>query len=354
MKAWVLHGVKDFRLEETQEPRIGHGEALVQVEAAGICGSDVQRVFATGAHVHPIVIGHEFSGRVVGVGAEGDAGWLGRRVGVYPLIPCGGCPCCKRGQYEMCRAYGYLGSRRDGGFAEYAAVPVRNLIGLPASVSPEAAAMLEPMAVAVHAMRRAMPDRAHTVAVCGLGTIGLLLAMFLREAGVGRVLAIGNKDLQRREAVGMGLPEDCFFDSRGGPASRWVMERTKGLGADVFFECVGRDETVAEAVQGTAPGGRVCLVGNPASAMRLERDVYWKILRSQLTVTGTWNSAFGGFTAGGMAGEDDWGYVLERLSGGAVSPESLISHRLPLEGLMDGLRIMKEKSEEYGKIMCVF
>lgn len=214
--------------------------------------------------------------------------------------------------------------------------------------------MLEPMAVAVHAMRRAMPDRAHTVAVCGLGTIGLLLAMFLREAGVGRVLAIGNKDLQRREAVGMGLPEDCFFDSRGGPASRWVMERTDGLGADVFFECVGRDETVAEAVQGTAPGGRVCLVGNPASAMRLEKDVYWKILRSQLTVTGTWNSAFGGFAAGGMAGEDDWGYVLERLSGGAVSPESLISHRLPLEGLMDGLRIMKEKSEEYGKIMCVF
>ena len=123
--------------------------------------------------------------------------------------------------------------------------------------------MLEPMAVAVHAMRRAMPDRAHTVAVCGLGTIGLLLAMFLREAGVGRVLAIGNKDLQRREAVGMGLPEDCFFDSRGGPAFRWVMERTKGLGADVFFECVGRDETVAEAVQGTAPGGQGLSGGEP-------------------------------------------------------------------------------------------
>lgn len=393
MKAWVLHGVGDFVLETLRQPRVGAGEALIRVRAAGVCGSDVQRVFHTGAHVHPLVIGHEFSGTVAEVGAEGDAGWLGRRVGIYPLIPCGKCPYCLGGQYELCRDYSYLGSRRDGGFAEYAAVPVRNLVELPEGVGFEEAAMLEPMAVAVHAMRRVMPHKEGTVAVCGLGTIGMLLMMFLREAGVERVLVIGNKDFQKERAVCAGVPGDCCFDSRRGSAARWVMDRTGGMGADVFFECVGRNETLAEAVEGTAPGGRICLVGNPRSSMELDRDVYWKLLRNQLTVTGTWNSTFGGFAYGHMrtegtrtpgggatlgeasriqtgteergfrgdaesaapgGAEDDWRYVLERLSKGGVSPGILISHRLPLEGLMSGLRIMREKSEEYGKVMCVF
>lgn len=376
MKAWVLHRAGDIRLEIIQEPEIGTDEALIQVKAAGICGSDIQRVFDTGAHVHPLIIGHEFSGTVVRVGAEADPAWLGRRVGVYPLIPCRECACCKKGQYELCRAYSYLGSRGNGGFAEYAAVPVRNLVELPQGVSFEAAAMLEPMAVAVHAMRRAVPIGTDIAAVCGLGTIGLLLLMFLREAGMEKVLAIGNKDFQRRKALEIGLPEDCYYDIRRGAADKWIMDRTRGMRADVFFECVGRNETVAQAVRGTAPGGRICLVGNPGSSMALEREVYWKLLRNQLTVTGTWNSSFEAAafrqpaagcadrTEGSLCGsgkktvqgqeEDDWQYVLERLSAGTVKPESLISHRMPLKELMDGLRIMRDKSDEYGKIMCVF
>lgn len=386
MKAWVLHGAGDFRFETIQEPEIGTDEALIQVKAAGICGSDIQRVFDTGAHVHPLVIGHEFSGTVVRVGAEADPAWLGRRVGVYPLIPCRECAYCKKGQYELCRAYSYLGSRRNGSFAEYAAVPIRNLVELPQRVSFEEAAMLEPMAVAVHAMKRAMPIGADRAVVCGLGTIGMLLLMFLREAGIRKVLAVGNKDFQRQKALETGLPEDCCFDIRRGAADKWIMDRTRGMGADVFFECVGRNETLAQAVRSAAPGGRICLVGNPGSAMMLDREVYWMILRNQLTVTGTWNSSFeasafrqltagcAGQTEGGLCSsgetiaweqtvqgqtvqgqaEDDWQYVLERLSAGTVKPENLISHKIPLKELMAGFRIMRDKSEEYGKIMCVF
>ena len=370
MNAWVLHGAGDIRFEIIQEPEIRSDEALIQVKAAGICGSDIQRVFDTGAHVHPLVIGHEFSGAVARVGAEADPAWLGRRVGVFPLIPCRECACCKKGQYELCRAYSYLGSRRNGGFAEYAAVPVRNLVELPQGVSFEAAAMLEPMAVAVHAMRRVMPDKNSAVAVCGLGTIGLLLTMFLWEAGVRKILAIGNKDFQKRKILEIGLTEDYYYDSRKGAATQWVLGKTQGMGADMFFECVGRNETLTQAVEGTAPGGRICLVGNPDSSMILDKDMYWKILRNQLTMTGTWNSSFTssfvdrepegeGFPCNRkhmsfQGAQDDWQYVLERLSGEAVSPESLISHRLSPEDLMRGLRLMREKSEEYGKVMCSF
>jgi L-iditol 2-dehydrogenase len=370
MKSWVLHGVNDFRMEEMEVPEAGSGEVLVAVKAAGICGSDIQRVYETGAHMHPIIIGHEFSGIVAGVGAAVDTRWLGRRVGIYPLIPCGKCIPCRQRRYEMCRSYGYLGSRRNGGFAEYAAIPAGCLAELPDGVSLEEAAMLEPMAVAVHAMRRVMPGASETVVICGLGTIGLMILMFLREAGIRKILAIGNKDFQRRTALKIGLEEECFFDTRSGNVDQWIAEKTAGMGADVFFECVGRNETIAQAVDNTAPGGRVCLVGNPYSDIKLEKDIYWKILRNQLTLTGTWNSSFTDASRGRiLSGErgisedkssnqvwgglsDDWQYVLERLSQGRVKPTDLISHRFLLGELEQGFRIMRDKTEEYGKIMC--
>lgn len=345
MKAWVLHGIKDIRLEEREKPEPAPGEVLLEVKAAGICGSDIPRVYQNGTYTFPTIPGHEFSGVVAETGEKADARWKGKRVGVFPLIPCGKCVPCQKGQYEMCRSYSYLGSRRDGGFAGYAAVPASNLLVLPDNVSFEAAAMLEPMAVAVHSMRRTALSG--TAAVCGLGTIGLLLLLFLKDAGIENILAVGNKDSQRRAALETGLPADCYCDSRMQDAGEWILERTKGRGADVFFECVGKNETLTQAVGYTAPGGRIVLVGNPYTDMRLEKSVYWKILRNQLTVTGTWNSSFTGEET------DDWHYVLDRVSKGCVNPERLISHRFPMEGLEKGLQVMRDKTEDYVKVMGI-
>lgn len=350
MKAWVLYGVGDLRCESVEEPVPAQGEVLLQVRAAGICGSDIPRIYRTGAHVHPLIPGHEFSGLVVRTGPGVDPAWQGRRAGVFPLIPCRECLPCRRGQYEMCRNYGYLGSRRNGGFGEYVAVPAWNLIPLPESVSFEEAAMLEPMAVAVHAMRRVLPEKGETVAVCGLGTIGLLLLMFLREAGVretGRILVVGNKEAQRKTVLEMGLEPDDYCDSRTQDPGQWILEQTRGRGADVFFECVGKNETVTQAVENTASGGRICLMGNPASSMVLEKETYWKILRSQLRLTGTWNSSF---THGA---DDDWNYCIERLGAKRVKPGKLVTHRYPLEELRQGLHIMRDKTQDYIKIMTL-
>nr|WP_300847415.1 galactitol-1-phosphate 5-dehydrogenase [uncultured Acetatifactor sp.] len=419
MKAWVLHGINEIRLETVELPALESGQALVAVKAAGICGSDIPRIYRTGAHRHPLIPGHEFSGVVESVGKETDSAWLGKRVGVFPLIPCGACGPCIKGQYEMCRNYGYLGSRRDGGFAEYVAVPAGNLIELPDCVSFEEAAMLEPMAVAVHAMRRVLPEESRaesgptgavnasgqtthgesrkpeqalpaetdgrgqsmnqpqtdavapqavegilpagtgveeTIVVFGLGTIGLLLTALLLERGKsrrksgssgGRILVIGNKDFQRQKILELGLSAEAYCDSRAQDAGRWILERTGGRGGDVIFECVGRNETLRQAVDSAAPAGRICLVGNPASDMALEREVYWKILRNQLTVTGTWNSSFS------HKASDDWHYALERLSRKDLMPSRLISHRFSLEEMEKGLHIMRDKSEDYVKIMAV-
>lgn len=345
MKAYRLHGIGDLRLEEVPCPRPDSGEVLVQVKAAGICGSDIPRIYQTGTYHFPTIPGHEFAGVVEEVGETVDPAWKGKRVGIFPLIPCYTCGPCQAGKYEMCRHYGYLGSRQDGGFAEYVSVPEKNLIELPEKVSYGEAAMLEPMAVAVHAMRKAAPSEGESMVVCGLGTIGLFLLMFLREAGYRNIYAIGNKEFQRQMADKLGLPADSFCDSRTQNAEEWLAARTDGRGVDVFFECVGRNETAAQAVRMAGPGGRVMLVGNPASDMTFPKETYWKILRNQLTVFGTWNSSFT------HSRDDDWHYVLERLGDRRIAPAQFITHRLPFEELEQGLLVMKEKKEEYGKIM---
>lgn len=345
MKAWVLHNIGNLKFDTVEEPAIQDNEVLVKVKAAGICGSDIPRIYRNGAYSHPLIPGHEFSGVVVKTGASVSPALEGRRVGIFPLIPCRKCPPCLKQQYEMCRNYSYLGSRRDGGFAEYAAVPEANLLKLPDSISFEEAAMLEPMAVAVHAMRRIEVNENDNVAICGVGTIGFLLYIFLREAGVRNIYVFGNKDFQKQTLLKLGLREEFYCDIRKKDTNLWLTERTGGAGADVFFECVGKNETLVQAVNQTSFGGKVMLVGNPFGDMSLEKSVYWKILRNQLTVKGTWNSSFTGEES------DDWHYVLKRLQEKRVVPADLITHRFSMEELEKGFRIMRDKTEDYVKII---
>lgn len=347
MRAYVLHDVDDLRFEEVAKPELQKDRVLLEVKAAGICGSDVPRIYTNGTYHFPTIPGHEFSGKVVQVGEDVEEKWLNKRVGLFPLIPCKECGPCRKKQYEMCKSYSYLGSREDGGYAEFVTVPAENLVELPETVSYEAAAMMEPMAVAVHAMRRMDVKTNESIVICGLGTIGLLLLMFLREAGITNILVVGNKDFQKKTILELGVDEGCYCDSRSQDVEQWILDKTGGSGSDVFFECVGKNETINWAINSTIPGGKVMLLGNPHSDMAFEQKVYWKVLRNQLTLRGTWNSSYIG------EADDDWHYVLEKVAQGRVQPERLITHKLEFEELEKGLKIMKDKTEDYVKVMIV-
>ncbi|MDE7253396.1 MAG: galactitol-1-phosphate 5-dehydrogenase [Acetatifactor sp.] len=350
MKAWVLHGINDIRYEEVTLPVPGENEVLVAVKSAGICGSDIPRIYKNGAHVMPLIPGHEFSGQVVDVCNQADQPWIGKRVGVFPLIPCRKCRACLNKKYEMCEHYSYLGSRRNGGFAEYVSVPKWNLIELTDEVSYDAAAMLEPMAVAAHAMRRLSISNESSVAVCGLGTVGLLLVMLLLERGFKNIYAIGSKEIQKKMAVLLGVPEENCCDCRIDNVNEFIAGKTGHRGVDAFFECVGKNETITEAVEFTAAGGQICFVGNPYTDLIMDKNVYWKILRNQLTITGTWNSSYLGQQDTDAAG-DDWNYVLNRLKDHRIHPEKLVTHSFELNELNQGFDIMRNKTEDYIKIL---
>lgn len=347
LKAYVLREINDFRLEEVERPHPKAGEVLVEVKAAGICGSDIPRIYTTGTYHYPLIPGHEFSGKVVEAGADPGREWLGKRAAVFPLIPCFKCAACAVKQYELCENYNYLGSRTAGGFAEYVCVPTWNLLELPEEVTWEQAAMMEPMSVAVHAIRRLGIKDTDSVMVCGLGTIGLLVVMFLREMGCSSIYVAGNKDFQVMQAERLGIPGENYCDSRKTDCEKWLREQTKGKGVNVFFDCVGKNEILELGLNSLAGEGKMMLVGNPASDVDIDRKVYWKILRRQLKLLGTWNSSFF------HEETDDWHYVLERLKCGRIGPEQLITHRLPFDKMIPGFEIMRDKSEDFVKVMGI-
>ncbi len=361
MRAQILKGIGEIEYTEVEKPVPGCDEALVRITRCGICGSDIPRIYKTGAHNMPLIPGHEMTGVVEACARRPEL--VGKRVGIFPLIPCHNCIQCSNGHYEMCTNYDYLGSRSDGGFAEYVKVPVWNLLSIPDSVTDEEAAMLEPMAVAVHAIRQMgligedvdetvlkQKSDSQNIVVCGLGTIGLLVTLFLKNAGYRNVFCIGNKDVQLDKARAMLVPAEDFCDIRTTDEGRYISEKTDGSNADFYFECIGRSENYAQAINCTGPYGKIMLVGNPASDMAVTRNTYWKILRNQLTIYGTWNSRFNGIDGAG----DDWRYVIDCLTDWNMDfrPSDLITHDFPLAKLSEGLEIMRDKKEEYIKIMC--
>ena len=346
MKAYQLTEINKFSLTQVDTPVLKPGEVLVKVGAAGICGSDIPRMYTTGTYNYPLIPGHEFAGIVDKVSEGVSPSWINKRVGIFPLIPCRQCSPCMKGHYELCRHYSYLGSRRDGGFAEYVAVPEWNLISLPDNVSLEAAAMLEPMAVAVHSMRRAKLENGDKVVVWGLGTIGMLLSMFILNEKSADLYVIGNKKFQKDKLLEMGLDESHYCDYKSQDVDAWIRSKMPD-GPDIFFECVGKNETVCKAVELTAPMGGIVMVGNPYSDMELPRNTYWKILRNQLTVTGTWNSSFD------HSDNDDWNYIIKLLENGSIHPEKIISHRFGMDDFIKGFELMRDKAEDYAKVMMI-
>lgn len=346
MKAYVLEDINRLIYKDINVPTLDKGEVLVHVKAVGICGSDIPRIYKTGAHVHPIIPGHEFSGEVVECGSDAIQ-WKGKRVGIFPLIPCMQCDCCKKKLYEMCRNYSYLGSRCNGGFAEYSAVPSWNLIELPKNVSFGAAALLEPLSVSAHAVRRvtANADKNECFAVWGLGTIGLMVVSLLKTAGFNNIICIGKKTNQRRFVEDLGIASSMYIDATNESVNNRVCELTDGKGPHAVFECVGRNETIAGCVSVASPGGMVMLVGNPNSDICFEKEVYWKILRNELTVLGTWNSAYT------HSENDDWHYALQLLKDGSLEWKRFISHKINFDELKRGLEIMRDKKGDYIKIM---
>jgi L-iditol 2-dehydrogenase len=319
MKALLLSKYKHLEIVEAPEPVPGPGEVLVRVAACGICGSDVHGYDgSSGRRIPPIVMGHEAAGRITALG-DGVTGFAkGDRVTFDSTIYCGACGYCRRGEMNLCDQRQVLGVScgdycRAGAFAEFVAVPSRIVYKLPDSLSFEEAAMLEAVAVALHAVSLAQVSAGGTALVVGAGMIGLLIVQALRAAGCAHVFAA---DL---DSTRLNLAKDAGATAVL-PAEQGIVELalrlTAQTGVDVAIEAVGGNETVKAAIESVKKGGTVVLVGNISPEVTLPLQ---KVVTRQIRLQGSCASA------------GEYPRAMELVASGAIRVKPLISVVAPLD-----------------------
>jgi (R,R)-butanediol dehydrogenase / meso-butanediol dehydrogenase / diacetyl reductase len=241
---------------ELPHPRPVPGEVIVEVDACGMCGSDVHAV-ADGLTRPGQVLGHEFSGRIAETG-KGVTGWqAGQAVAVNPLGSCRACRACGRGVPFRCEAVPNLGITAPGGYAEYVAVPQGQLVALPDGLPVEMGAHAEPLAVALQAVALAGPGPGDAALVYGVGTIGLNVIMCLRLAGVQLIVAAGRSPGRRAAAAALGA--DAVIDTRELSVSEYARRADRRFAA--VLECSGATGSAGEALGVLEPGGTCVQVG---------------------------------------------------------------------------------------------
>lgn len=338
MRAAVLHAPGDIRIEDIARPTItGPGQVLLHVQACGVCGSDIGRMMVKGAHRLPLVCGHEFSGTIVDASDDVDNLAVGDLVTVPPLIPCNKCDRCLEGQFSLCQDYDYFGSRCDGAYTELVISPATNVLKVPAGVDPVAAAMTDPAAIALHALRKTKLTIGSRVAVVGAGPIGLFAIQFARIAGAKSIIALDVSDEKLAMAKTAGA-EAVFFDDVA------ALEQYPE-GFDVVFESAGVPAAENASVRLCAPQGDAVFVGIPLVDVPLTNANYAHFLRQEVSLHGSWNS----FSAPWPGSE--WTDTLAFFASGALQWEFMVTHDLPITEVPRMMQALYDRSEHSSKVI---
>jgi L-idonate 5-dehydrogenase len=290
IQGFVLTAAEHIEAQTLESPTPQMGEVLVDVRRVGICGSDIEyyRHFQCGVFVprEPFVLGHEFSGDVIALGDGVDSVAVGDRVAFEPSVPCGTCLFCREGRYNLCDNLRFYGTAAyyphiDGAFREQIAVPAVNTIKLPNHVDYGAGALLEPLAVAVHAVRRARPVDGANVLITGGGTIGQLVAMVARALGAARV-TVSDPVAQRREfALAHGV--DAGVDPTSESLADIARSQPRG-GWDILFEASGQEQAIVDGIGALRKGGCFVQIGTIARPVTIPANL---IMVKELDMKGT-------------------------------------------------------------------
>ncbi len=316
MKALVFRGKGKVGVEELPRPEVGPGQVLVRVKACGVCGTDRHIYHGEFPAVAPVVLGHEYAGEVVEVGAGVSDLAPGDRVAVDPNVVCGMCRPCRVGKVHLCENLTALGVNYDGGFAEYSLAPQEQLYRFPSSLNWDEAAMVEPVACCLHGIDLAEIQAGQTVLVIGGGAIGQIHAQLARLSGASQVVV--SDPVPERRKLALELGADAVLDPTGRPVDE-MLGALDG-GADVVIEAVGSQATTEQSVQLAAPGGMVVWFGVTAPAARSSVSPY-DIYRREITVRGTFVNPFTHSRA------------LALLASGRLQVGPLITRRATLEEL---------------------
>jgi 2-desacetyl-2-hydroxyethyl bacteriochlorophyllide A dehydrogenase len=314
-------GTERVEVRRIERPIAGPGEALIKVGFGGICGTDL--MIYLGKHPRaqvPLVMCHEFSGTVVE--ADGDAFKAGTRVAINPLLTCGRCWACTHGLAHVCAHLGLVGIDQDGGFAEYVAVPLHTVRPVPDSVSLKQAALVEPLAVAVHAVRVSNLKVGDVTAVLGAGPVGIMTALVARLAGASKVIVSERSPRRIAVARKLGFP---VVDAKVQDVVTAVLDATAGVGVPVVFETAGVQATLDQATKVARIGGQILQVGMPKTPPTVDMIAlqFREISRTPIRVYR----------------DEDVQVAIEIAASGQLDLEQAVTHVLPLSRLAEAFEL---------------
>ncbi|MCA1647841.1 MAG: NAD(P)-dependent alcohol dehydrogenase [Chloroflexi bacterium] len=342
MRAAVLHGPHDLRVEDVAVPPIGPHEVLVRVRACGICASDVH-YFETGAIGRyvvdaPMIVGHEAAGEVAAIGEQVTSLEPGARVAIEPGVTCGRCRFCKSGRYNLCASVVFYATPPvDGAMAEYAIIRADFAHPIPDEASFEQAALVEPLSVGIHAARLTGVQPGTNVIVLGAGPIGLLALVAARHAGAERVIV--SDVYPRRLEAARRLGATAAVDVRTDNLAAMVDELTDGDGADALLDTSGNRSVLESAPDLMRRGGAIAVIGLPENdAVTYHMNT---VVDKELAIRGVFRYA-NTFPAG-----------VQLVASGQYPLESVITHSLPLDATRDGFDVVMHQKEEAIKVMIV-
>jgi len=331
MRVGVFRGVRRIEVEEAPEPVAGPHDVVLEVKACGICGSDLH-TYLEGALVEVgQVLGHEFSGEIVSVGGEVAGIAPGDRVTGIPIQPCEDCRRCREGNGHLCEHMheSGIGFGLPGAFADRVRIPNArvgvNVHPLPEELSFEDGALVEPLGIAVHAVRRSGARPGQTALVYGLGTIGLHIAQVLRARGVEPVLGVDLSELRLARARELGV---VAVDGRGETAAA-AREELGERELDLVFECSGVPALVQGSIELVRPRGTVVIVALYDAPATIETMLF---IHKELTMV-----------ASVMVTPEDFAESVELLRSGVVVGEPLVTHRAALDDLPDAFALQCDK-----------
>jgi alcohol dehydrogenase, propanol-preferring len=335
MRAARFHEVNEpLQMEEVSVPEIREDEVLVQVKAAGLCGSDIHIVFegVTPTGFKPITLGHEPCGVVAAVGARVEDWEEGDRVAVSPLLFCASCRNCITGYTNVCLKRKLVGIHENGALAEYLAVPARNLVRLPESVPFTVGAIItDAVATPFYAITERVALRAgETIAIFGVGGLGLHAVQIARLLGAHKIIVVDPRDGQLERATQMGA--DLTINPQETSPVEAITEATGGLGVDVAAEFVGLKETISQGVEAVAMGGRVVVVGLGPDP--IETVPPTEFVRKQVSLLGSY-----AFTKRNIE------QLVDLTAAGQLNLEESITHTFPLKEVNTALEYLHEKIE---------
>ncbi len=340
MKALVITGVSKVELQELEVPKYKTDEVLIKVKYCGICGSDLPRALDGGVHSFPIVVGHEFSGQIVEVGAAVESVKVGDRVTAGALLPCGKCEACQQGRPAMCTNYGFIGSRQNGAMAEYVAVKAQNVVKLPDEVDYKEGAMIEPLTVALHGIQRVNIKAGATALVFGAGTIGLLALQCLKAVGAGKVYMVDVVDKKLELAKKLGA--DDVINSMNVDLNEYLSQNGK---PEIVVENSGSPIAQAQCLEIVKKCGSVVYIGTATRDLILKPETFEKILRGELNITGSWMSYSAPYPG------YEWTTAVEYIKEKKIDLKSMITNVYKLEDGLIPFEIMRDKNACATKVL---